>query len=154
MYYSCSCSKHFGQSSHLHILVSYFLWVLVIFVHTHCWLLPYSDQHFACYKSFFLVHLLSLVSNFKSVSIHNLCFSNELSCDFETMIWNILRQNYFKVPLKCYAYFNVIDRLFQYCFIFSRDLEERRMRIAQIYAGVLLYFLLYATAFDLSYHTS
>ena len=33
-------------------------------------------------------------------------------------------------------------------FSFSRDLEERRMRIAQIYACVLLCFILKAVAFD------
>ena len=38
----------------------------------------------------------------------------------------------------------------------SRDLEERRMRFAQIYIHVLLYFLLKAAAFDVhpSYQNS
>ena len=36
----------------------------------------------------------------------------------------------------------------------TRDLEGRRMRIAQIYACVLLYFLLKAAAFDVSFYLS
>ena len=117
------CSNLFGQSSHLHMRVSYFLWLLVLFVHTHCWdYLVEINILFAIRCLWFI--WLSSVSYFNSVSIHNLYFISEFICDFETIFWNVLTQNFFIVMMKSYGYFHVMfqDRLFWFYIIFSKKL--------------------------------
>ena len=101
MIYSCLCSKLFGQSKHLQILISYLHGILVAFFAPIIGNYICLNQHFVCYKPF-LVHLI--IFSFIFASLYNLYFSSEFSCDLETWIWNVLRQNYFHVIIKYCAF--------------------------------------------------